>query len=184
MPTVGEARPAQCPACCCPSRPFGKGLVLYGHGLRERQLWGPPEPLGAPAICIVRVRRYQCQRCGAVTVVAPAETLTKRLYTAAAIGWALALYGLSLLTPTAVRRLVSPWTHWGARSAAGWQTLPRWAGAAAEGRLFDCVRPMPEEWSARKVAARAATTLAGHALPSPEPPALDVLSFRGAALAR
>lgn len=183
-PTVSEARPAQCPACGSASRPVGEGLVLHGHGLRERQLWGPPELPGKPTIHIVRVRRYECQRCRAVTVVAPAETLTKRLYTAAAIGWALALYGLSLLSPKAVRHLVSPLRHWGARSAAGWQTLRRWAGAAAAGRLFACVGPMPEEWSARKVAARAATTLAGHALPSPEPPALEVLSFHGAALAR
>jgi hypothetical protein len=117
-------------------------------------------------------------------MVAPAETLTKRLYSAAAIGWAFALYGLSLLSPMAVRQLVSPWSHWGARSAAGWQTLPRWAAAAAEGRLFQSVRPMPEEWPARKVAARAATTLAGHTLPSPEPPPLDVQAFYGAALAR
>jgi hypothetical protein len=79
---------------------------------------------------------------------------------------------------------VSPWAHWGARSAAGWQTLPRWATAAAEGRLFECVRRMPEEWPARRVAARAATTLAGHALASPDPPTLDVQAFQGAALAR
>lgn len=117
-------------------------------------------------------------------MVAPAETLTKRLYTAAAIGWALALYGLSMMTPKAVRYLVSPWRLWGARSASGWQTLRRWSTAAAEGRLLGCIGSMPEGWTARKAAARAATTLAGHALPRPDPPALDVLSFQGAALAR
>lgn len=183
-PTTDEVRPTQCPACRSPSRPVGEGLVLHGHGLRERQLWGPREPSGTPEIRVVRARRYRCRRCRAITVVAPAETLTKRLYSAAAIGLALALYGLSLLTPTAVRRLVSPWTHWGARSAAGWQTLLRWAEAASTGRLFDCVRPMPEGWPTRKMAARAATTLAGHTLASPDPPALDVAAFHGAALAR
>lgn len=133
---------------------------------------------------LVHARRYECQRCGAVTVVVPAETLTKRLYTAAAIGWALALYGLALLTPATIRRMVSPWRHWGPRSAVGWQTLGRWARAATKGRLFQCIGPMPEEWPVRMVAARAATMLAGHALPSPEPPTLDVSSFLGAVLAR
>ena len=183
-PTVDEVRPAQCPACRAPSRPVGEGLVLHGHGFRERQLWGPPQPSSVPSVRVIRIRRFECQRCGAVTVVAPAETLTKRLYSAAAIGWALALYGLSLLTPTAVRRLVSPWTHWGAKSAERWQTLIRWALAGAQGRLFECVRPMPEEWPIRKVAARAATTLSGHAQSCADPPTLEAQAFRGAALAR
>ena len=117
-------------------------------------------------------------------MVAPAEVLTKRLYSAVAIAWALALYGLSLLAPAAVRRMVSPLSHWGAKSAERWQTLIRWGLAAAQGRLFECVRPMPEEWPIRKLAARAATTLAGHAPGCPDPPTLDAQAFRGAALAR
>jgi hypothetical protein len=114
-------------------------------------------------------------------MVVPAEVLTKRRYSAAAIAWALALFGLSLVSPAAVRLLVSPWRTWNPR---GWVTLLRWAGAAAEGRLFRCVRPLPADWPARKVAERVATTVAGHALPTPEPPSVVVQAFLGAALAR
>jgi hypothetical protein len=133
---------------------------------------------------VLAIRRYRCIACRALTTVVPCETLTKRLYTAPAIGWALALFGLALATPTAIRELVSPWRLWGATSAARWQTLLRWAGAAAEGSLFPPVRPMPAEWPARKVAARVAATLSACMLPSPEPPSLDVQAFHGAALAR
>ena len=184
IPTVEEVRPARCPACDAASIPVGGRIVVQGHGKRDRQAWGPPAPHSPPELRKLDIRRYRCIRCCAVTTVVPSETLTKRLYTASAIAWTLALFGLSMLSPTAIRRLVSPWGIWGATSAARWQTLQRWAGAAAEGRLFKCVRPMPEEWSARKVAARAASTLGAHALPSPEPPPLDVLAFHGAALAR
>lgn len=147
-------------------------------------MWGPAAPHAGPKLRELEVRRYRCIRCRALMTVVPSETLTKRLYSAVAIGWALALYGLSMLSPTAVRLQVSPWGHWGAASAAGWQTLRRWVEAAMGGRLFDCVRPMPAWWAVRKVAATAASTLAGYALPVPEPPALDVLAFQGAAQAR
>ena len=130
------------------------------------------------------VRRYHCIACGAVTTVAPSETLTKRLYTASAIAWALALFGLMAATPAAIRELVSPLRIWGATSAARWQTLLRWAAAAAEGRLFPTVRAMPDEWPARTVAARVTALLSACTLPSPEPPPLDVQAFDGAALAR
>lgn len=184
MPSVGKARPALCPACNAASIPVGGRVVVQGHGKRSRQAWGPAVPHSPPELRKFDIRRYHCIRCDAVTTVVPCETLTKRLYTAPAIAWALALFGLSLLSPTAIRRLVSPWKIWGVTSAARWQTLLRWAAAAAEGRLFNCVRQMPEGWCARKVAARAASTVGAHALPSPEPPPLDVLTFHGAALAR
>jgi len=118
-----------------------------------------------------------------VTTVAPSETLTKRLYTASAIAWALALFGL-LMSPRAIRDLVCPLRIWGTTSAARWQTLLRWSAAAAAGRLFSTVREMPADWSARTVAARVAATLSACTLPSLEPPPLDVQAFHGAALAR
>lgn len=147
-------------------------------------MWGPAAPGGVPQLRELEVRRYRCTGCKAVMTVVPREILTKRLYSAAAIAWALALYGLSMLSPAAVRALVSPWRHWGATSAGRWQTLQRWAWTAAQGQLFACVRAMPPDWPSRKAAARAATVLGGQALPSPEPPPLDVLAFHGAALAR
>jgi hypothetical protein len=112
--------------------------------------------------------------------VAPAETLTKRLYSAAAIAWSLALFGVLLLTPPAVRALVSPWQVLGAASAPRWVTLFRWCNAAAEGRLFRAVRSLPAG-SARQVAEAVAAAASAHAMPSPEPPPLDVLAFIGAA---
>lgn len=159
--------------------------MLQGHGKRPRQAWGPAAPSSPPVLRELQVRRYRCTACRALTTVVPSETLTKRLYTASAVAWALALYGLMAATPRAIRRLVSPWPVVGATSAARWQTLLRWAGAAAEGRLFPPpVRPMPAEWSARTVAARVATTLSACTVPSPAPPPLDVQAFFGAALAR
>jgi hypothetical protein len=116
-------------------------------------------------------------------VVAPAETLTKRLYSAAAIAWALALYGLVLLAPAKVRELVSPWRVVGLASASRWVTLARWCAAAVEGRLFRAVRNLPSSGTARQVAEAVAVAVGAHALPSPDPPLLGVLAFLGAARA-
>jgi hypothetical protein len=113
-------------------------------------------------------------------MVVPAETLTRRRYSGSAIAWALALLGMSLLSPLEIHELVSPWKTWNTT----WVTVFRWTWAAAEGRLFRCVRPMPQEWTARKVAERVATTVASYAPPSPSPPSVDVLAFIGAAQAR
>ena len=163
---------------------MGEPLVLHGHGLRERQLWGPPAPERAPEVRVIQARRYQCQRCRAVTVVAPAETLTRRLYSAAAIAWALALYGLSLLSPAAVRRLTSPFQVVGHASVSRWVTLGRWCTAAAEGRLFHAIGHLAPVGMARQVAEAVAVAVGAYAIPSPSPPALTVLAFQGAAHAR
>lgn len=184
MPSVAAVRPTCCPVCKAASTPVGGRIVLHGHGKRQRQAWGPPSPRTPSEIQVLMIRRYHCVACGAVTTVAPRETLTKRLYTAPAIAWGLALFGLMAAAPRAIRGLVSPLRLWGATSAARWQTLLRWAAAAAEGRLFPTVRAMPDEWPARTVAARVAATLSASMLPSPEPPPLDVQAFHGAALAR
>ena len=183
MPSVAAVRPACCPVCNAASTPFGGRIVVQGHGKRSRQGWGPVAPRTPPEILTLLVRRYRCIACRALTTVGPSETLTKRLYTASAIAWALALFGL-LMTPRAIRALVSPLRIWGTTSGVRWQTLLRWAGAAAAGRLFPTVREMPGDWPARTVAARVAALLSACTLPSPEPPPLDVQAFHGAALAR
>lgn len=184
MPSVAAVRPTCCPVCKAASTPIGGRIVVQGHGKRERQAWGPATPRGQPELQVVMIRRYRCIACGALTTVAPSELLTKRLYAAPAVGWALALFGLLMLTPRAIRELVSPWRIWGTPEASRWQTLQRWAGAAAAGRLFASVPAMPDGWPARKVAARIAALLSAFTLPSPEPPSLDVQAFHGAALAR
>jgi hypothetical protein len=98
MPSVAAVRPACCPVCEAASTPIGSRIVLQGHGKRPRQGWGPAAPRAPPKIQALMVRRYRCIMCGALTTVGPSETLTKRLYTAPAIAWALALFGLLLMT--------------------------------------------------------------------------------------
>lgn len=114
--------------------------------------------------------------------VAPSETLTHRLYSASAIAWALALYGLQKLATAAIRKLVSPMLFVGATAAARWLTLRRWCRDVATARLFRGVRRVPG--TRREVAAAAASSLSAYALPTPEPPPLAVLAFHGAARAR
>lgn len=111
------------------------------------------------------------------------ELLTRRLYSAAAIAWSLALFSLARLPLHAVRKLVSPFSAMGATSATTWLTVRRWCDAAREGRLFGDVGPLPEDWSARRVAERVATAVASYALPTTEPPPLTDLVFAGAARA-
>ena len=85
-----------------------------------------------------------------------------------------------MLAPSAIRKLVSPWRVVGPTSARRWTTLLRWCTAITEGRLFRCVRFAQTRLSMRKVAERAAATIATYALPSPDPPQLDALVFFGA----
>lgn len=153
--------------------------MLHGHGRRPRQAWGPATPDGDPEMRKTQVRRYRCKRCRGTATVAPRETLKKRLYSATAIGLALALFGLSRLPLHEVRERVSPWTSVGYATAATWPTVPRWTEAVREGRLFDVRRP-PEEWAPRRVAERAATTLAARAPASTGPPDLVSAAFFGA----
>lgn len=181
-PAVSLVRPPQCPRCETASTPLGERVALHGHGLRERQFWGPLEPDGPPVLTVVRVRRFLCTGCGATVTVAPSEALTARLYTASAIAWALALYGLQKLAVAAIRKLVSPMLIVGATSAASWLTLRRWCRDVASSRLFCGVRRVVG--TAREVAAAAASSLSAYALPTPEPPPLPVLAFHGAARAR
>src|SRR5437870_1379983 len=115
-PTADDVRPARCRKCGAASRPIGGGIVLHGHGRRERQAWGPATPDGKPELRETQVRRYKCKRCCGTVTVAPLEVLRKRMYTAAAIGLALALFGLAGLSLREVRERVSPWATMGAAS--------------------------------------------------------------------
>lgn len=131
---------------------------------------------------MILVRRYLC-RCGASMTVTPQETRSHRLYTASAIGWALALFGVAQLSVPAVRAQTSPWKILGKTAAEGWATLRRWVAAVRASRLFPCVRACPTDFTARQVAARAATTLAAHAPPPESGDEIIAQAFRGAALA-
>lgn len=159
-PSVEAARPSHCPACVEASRPVGGRLVLHGHGVRERQLRGPPAPGAAPVVLLVRLRRYLCAACGAVITVAPRLIARGRLFSAAAIGTALALWGSTKLCAREVRQRINPLQNIGANAAQGWAALRRWTRAVAEGALLAPIRRCPEEWPWRKVAERAAQVLA------------------------
>lgn len=157
---MSEARPAVCVCCRAASRPVGGGLTIHGHGVRQRQLRGPPQPGRRSTIVVVNVRRYECLRCGAVMTVVPSAVLARMLYTATAIGLSLALYGIDGLTAREVRKTVCAWPVIGA-SSTGWRSLRRWMATASV--LWSCVRAAPDSWGPRQRAERAATTLIAHA---------------------
>jgi hypothetical protein len=179
-PTADEARPGSCPCCDTASRPEGAGLMLHGHGVRERQVRGPPDPGEHPVERSILLRRYRCLACGAVIVVGPSGLLRGWLYSGPAIAWALWLFGVAKRAAATVRRQVSPWATVGATAAATWATLRRWARAVRERKLFSIVRRCPAEWSPRQVAARAATTVAALAPPADRVLPADHQVWRGA----
>ncbi len=179
MPSTSEARPARCCGCGAASRPPGENLVVHGDGTRERQLRGPATAGGAPELGTVRVRRFECQRCGACMVVVPKEILPRRLYTASAIGLALALWALMGATDAATRTRVSPFAIVGAAAVARWMTLRRWAADAGAGRLFSTSRAPPPGFMRRQHAERAAAALVALA-PVGQP--LEQAAFAGGAL--
>lgn len=181
MPTVSAVRPARCSGCGAATRPAGRKLVVHGDGTRERQMRGPESAEGPPRMTTVRARRYQCQRCGTCMLVVPGEVLRRRLYTAPAIGLALALWALLGLTADRVRARVSPFAIVGAAAAGRWITLRRWVRATIGGRLFRTWRAAPENFTLRKHAERAAAML--QALAPTDLPVADAV-FAGAALHR
>jgi hypothetical protein len=133
----------------------------------------------------VRVRRYQCQACGAVILVVPRGVLARRLYSARAIGLALAVFGVLGETVTEVRRRVNPWRTVGPTAHGTWRTLKRWIRAIREGRLFaPSVRRSPATFTARQVAERAAVTLAAMAPVGLSVLPIEARAFVGAGLAR
>jgi hypothetical protein len=163
LPTPEEVRPASCPSCGAASRPAGGRIVLHGHGRRTRHQWGPPDATAPPDVRELHCRRYHCQRCAAVLQVVPRGVLRRRLYSAASIALALAMWGVENFAPAEVRRSVSPWRRVGATAAASWASLRRWARAIRAAVLFARVRAAPADARLREVAARAATTLAAFA---------------------
>lgn len=165
-PSAEAVRPGCCPACQAPSRPPGRPLGLWGHGLRSRQLRGPLEPNGPPQLVEVQLRRYLCRSCKATVTVGPRGVLPRRLYTAGVIAWALCLYGLLGWNAFSIRERLCPWKVMGEATLGGWATLPRWIAAVREARLFPGVRPSPAEFSPRQVAQRAAAGCCAHAVPT------------------
>jgi hypothetical protein len=129
---------------------------------------------------LILVRRYLCTACGTVPVVVPREVRAKRLYSASAIGFGLALWGLMKMNAMAVRQRVNPARLLG-DSIFGWATLRRWANDVAAGKLFvDLPRP-PIGSKLRVVAATAAAALAASAGAHTRVLPLEHRAFIGAA---
>jgi len=165
-PSVDEARPARCPACDSASRPIGGLLVLVGHGLRARQQCGPLEPDGTPVAIVLLLRRYLCLHCGAVATVVPRGVAPRRHYSALAVAWALALFGLLRRPAPEVRRRTSPSRIVGEAARTDWVTLRRWCYAARS------ALPALASLTLRQAAARRAQSLVAAA-----PPALSHLDL-------
>jgi len=159
MPSVSAVRPGRCPGCGVASRPEGRNLVVHGDGTRERQVWGPADVGGPPTITTIRARRYECQRCGVCVLVVPGEILARRLYTAPAIGLALALWALLGRTAAFVRARICPFARVGVAAAGRWVTLRRWARDASRQRLFAVQRVSPDSFTLRQHAERSAALL-------------------------
>jgi hypothetical protein len=106
------------------------------------------------------------------------ELLPRRLYTACAIGLALAVWALMGGTETETRARVSPFVIVGATAQTRWMTLRRWATDAGAGRLLGTARAPPAGFVRRQHAERAAAALVALAPPGL---ALDAAAFAGAA---
>src|SRR5271154_6580639 len=156
MPSTTEARPPRCLGCGAASRPHGATLVVHGDGTRERQVRGPPSATAAPELGTVRVRRFECQHCGACMVVVPRELLPRRLYTACAIGLALAVWALMGATEAVTRARVCPFAIVGAAARGRGMPRRRWASDPGAGRLFGTSRAPPAAFVRRQHAERAA----------------------------
>jgi len=180
-PTVAQARPATCPGCKAASCPVGGRIQVQGHGLRERQVRGPLGPGEDAAIVVITGRRYRCVCCDAVLLVVPRGVLPRRQYSAAAIGFALALWGLVKATAMAVRLQISPSKVLGFNAMTGWVTLRRWAKAVKTRCLFPSAPAAGPSATLRTVAALAATALAASADPTTRRLPLEQRAFLGAA---
>lgn len=107
------------------------------------------------------VRRYQCQRCDAITIVAPADVLPRLRYRARAVVMALAHLAEGRPSPW-IRTQLSPDRVLGHEGRRAWRTPARWAERA---RALWPIRAGPSD-EPRTLARTAVRTLASQA-PSP-----------------
>jgi len=132
-PSVAAARPGACVDCGAAGRPTGGGLGLHGHGVRDRQLCGPPDADSPSGWIVIECRRYRCVHCGAVLTVVPRGVAPRRHYGHAAIAMALTLWAIVREPVAAVRRRVCAWLIT-TEAVTRWPALERWAHAARRTR--------------------------------------------------
>jgi hypothetical protein len=121
--------------CGAPGAPVGERVGLHGHGHRERVQLGVGRLGDQPAIGSVHVRRYRCQRCASVVVVAPRGVLPSMRYAALSVALSLALWSVHRQPGHRIRERVSPHVSSGYEALHGWRALGRWAMRGA--RIFD-----------------------------------------------
>ncbi len=160
-PSVGVGRPSVCPWCDGAAFASSGKVMLHGHGMVKRTQRGPPSVEDAPVARVVWVRVYLCQyeECGKACRVLPSSAVSRKHFSGAAIGFALALWALVGLSASAVRERVND----RASFEAGWPSLARWAGDVGERRLFAELELSSGEGKPRAVAERAAVGLCGWA---------------------
>lgn len=139
-------------------------INLHGHGLRTRPLLGPPALGEQPEACEVVCRRYECQVCGAVLVVGPRGIAYGYLYSAMAIGLALLAWGMLRQREEDVHHALSVRRVRGPSRPSRWQTVRRWAKAAAAGSIWSSVQA--PSGPAREQAERVARILCARAGPA------------------
>ena len=141
---------------------MGRRLGLHGHGLVDRQQWGPLEPGGPPRLTVLRIRRYHCTGCARTCRVVPRGVVPGLYYSALALGLALALWAVERTPSPTVRQRISPHRQVGAEAGRGWRSLARWTRAVAAGALLQLGR-LALTGPPRVQAATIASALAGHA---------------------
>jgi hypothetical protein len=144
--------------CDAPSRPVGGGLGLHGHGIRDRQICGPPDVDSMPTWIVIGCRRYLCTSCDAILTVVPRGVAPRRHYGHAAIALALTLWAIAGESEAEIRRRVCA-RRISVESLARWPTLMRWARAARDALGAATL-------SLKEAAARAAQIALGRAPPA------------------
>ena len=174
-PAVELVRPACCPRCGIAARPVGGRIELVGHGVRDRQVRGLFEPEGRAGTRVVRVRRFRCLGCGAVSTVVPRGVLARRHFGAGTIGLGLLLLGRRESQRTIRIRLGGL----GPPEDLSWRVLGRWIDAVRRGALFGRLAAIPIT-ARRERAARAAAILSTYAAPSLASASAEAQVFFGA----
>jgi hypothetical protein len=156
-PDPEAARPGACVICGASSRPVGGRLGLHGHGVRARQVCGPPDADCSPTWVTIACRRYLCTSCGAILTVVPRGIAPRRHYGHAAIAMALTLWAIAGESEAEVRRRICA-RQLSFDSPTRWPTLARWARAARDALGTASL-------SLKEAAARAAQLAIGRAPP-------------------
>ncbi len=157
-------RPDKCVVCEVPGVALGGRVNLHGNGTRLRTVLGPVVLGGEPQAEEVRVRRYECQPCGAVMVAGPRGIVPGYLYSAMAIGLALLLWGTLRWQDAEVRATLSVNRVSGVSRPERWSTVHRWSRAAASGRIWRTL-DYASSGPARELAERVARILCARAGP-------------------